>query len=254
MEIVAHRGASADAPENTGCSFKLGFAQHADAIEGDFHLTRDGAVVCMHDASTKRTADKDLILAQSTLAELRQLDIGAWKESRFAGERIATLDEVLKIVPSGKKIFIEIKCGEEIVPGMKRAIETSSLQPDQLRIISFSSDVIADVKKELPGVKAYWLTSYKKDEATGRFSPSVEEVLSTLKRIGADGLDTNANLEVLTPEFVERLRDAKMEFHAWTVDDPDVARQLIKLGVDSITTNKPGWLREQLGLTARDFR
>jgi glycerophosphoryl diester phosphodiesterase len=98
----------------------------------------------------------------------------------------------------------------------------------------------------MPGMKAYWLTSYKKDEQTGQYSPTHDQVLATLKRTQADGLDTRANTDVLTPAFVQKLRNAGLEFHCWTVNDPALARQMIQLGVDSITTDRPAYLRSQL--------
>jgi glycerophosphoryl diester phosphodiesterase len=246
--IVAHRGASYDAPENTHASFKLGLDQGADALETDFWLTADGHVVCMHDKDTKRTTGGATVrlVSEATLAELQSLDVGSWKSPKFATERPPTLLSALSLLPDGKLFLLEIKCGPEIVPQFKRDLEASGKPLSQLRIISFNADVVAAVKQQIPGIKAYWLTSYKKDEATGRKLPTHDEVLATLKRINADGLDTKADLDVLTPEFVKRLRDGGYEFHAWTVDDPAVAKKLVDLGVDSITTNRPGWLREQL--------
>ncbi|MDA1056051.1 MAG: glycerophosphodiester phosphodiesterase family protein, partial [Planctomycetota bacterium] len=77
--IIAHRGGSHDAPENTLAAFRLAFEQGADGIEGDFYLTRDNRIVCIHDADTKRVADKTLVVAESSLAELKRLDVGSWK-------------------------------------------------------------------------------------------------------------------------------------------------------------------------------
>jgi glycerophosphoryl diester phosphodiesterase len=109
--IIAHRGASHDAPENTLASFKLAWEQKADGIEGDFYLTKDGKIVCIHDKTTKRTSGQkvELDVAASTLAELRKVDVGAWKDPKYAGEKMPTLEEVLAIVPAGKVFFIEIK-------------------------------------------------------------------------------------------------------------------------------------------------
>src|SRR5689334_354029 len=107
--VVAHRGASHEAPENTLAAFRLAWEQGADAIEGDFYLTRDREIVCIHDDNTKRTSGEDLSVAASTLAQLRRLDVGRWKDPKWKGERIPTLTEVLATIPAGKRIFIEIK-------------------------------------------------------------------------------------------------------------------------------------------------
>lgn len=242
--IVAHRGASYDAPENTLAAFRLAWEQGADVIEGDFYLSSDGKIVCIHDKTTKRTAGTNLSVAKTPFADLRNLDVGSWKDPRFADERIPTLEEVLAIVPDGKKILIEVKCGPEIIAPMKEVIAASKLKPEQIAVIAFDSRVIAESKRKLPHLKAFWLTSYRKTPA-GDLEPSIEQILTTLKEIKADGLDSNAHPE-LDRAFVQKLRDAKMQFHVWTVDDPGIAQKFMELGVDSITTNRPAWLRKQL--------
>ena len=243
--IVAHRGASEAAPENTLAAFREAWQQGADAIEGDFALTKDGEIVCIHDRDTQRTTGHKLIVAESTLAELRELDAGSWKHSRFARERIPTLDEVLDLVPPERTIFIEIKCGPEIAETLSQVVSRSKLSPSQIRIISFNSEVIAAVKKLRPDLKAFWLTSFKRDKKTGHWQPTIEQILATLERVHADGLDCRAH-EVVDHGFVQKLRGRSHEFHAWTVDEGPTARRLCRLGVDSITTNIPARLRLEI--------
>ncbi len=244
--IVAHRGASATAPENTLAAFRLAWDEGADAIEGDFYLSRDGQIVTIHDDNTERTGGVKQRVVDCTLAELQQLDVGSWKSPVYQGERIPTLPEVLAIVPADKKILIEIKCGPEIVPQLKRALADSQLAPEQTIVISFQESVISAVKNQIPAIKAYWLTGYKQDKATGRWTPALPDVLATLKRLGADGLDTQANRDVVNEQFVQAIRDAGFELHVWTIDEADDARHFRQLGVDSITTNRPQWIRQQL--------
>jgi len=243
--IVAHRGASHDAPENTLAAFRLAWEKGADCIEGDFYLSADGEIVCIHDSSTKKTAGVNKKVAKTTFEELRKLDVGSWKGEQFKGEKIPTLDEVLATVPEGKTILIEIKCGPEIVPVLKEKLAASDLKPEQTIVIAFDEHVVAATKEQIPEINAYWLTGYK-EKMTGGYKPSLETVLSTLRRVKADGLDTNANEKVVDEEFVRQLRDAGMEFHIWTVNDPQVAARFRKLGVDSITTDRPAFLREHL--------
>jgi glycerophosphoryl diester phosphodiesterase len=246
QHIVAHRGASRDAPENTLAAFRLAWAQGADGVEGDFRLTADGEIVCMHDRDTLRTSGAELVVAESTLAALRALDVGSWKAPRFAGERVPTLDEVLASVPAGRFVLIEVKCGPEIVPALDRSLTATALAPRQLRVIAFDPAVIAACKARMPEIDAYWLTGHERDEATGRWSNSLAETLPTLARIGADGLDTSVPPEVVDAAFVRALRAARMQVHAWTVDDARTAARLYWLGVDSITTNVPAELRAAL--------
>lgn len=244
--IVAHRGASHDAPENTLAAFRLAWEQGADAIEGDFYLTQDGEIVCIHDANTKRTGGVDLSVPASTLAKLRRLDVGRWKDPKWQGERIPALADVLAAVPAGKKIYIEIKCGPEIVPHLPPVLEQSGLKPEQTIVISFNDKVIDAVRRQIPGINAHWLTGFKQDKVTRTFQPTPDKVLETLERIQASGLDVNANRTIVDAAFVKRLRDKQLEFHVWTVNDAELARHFQQLGADSLTTDRPGFLRQQL--------
>jgi glycerophosphoryl diester phosphodiesterase/cephalosporin-C deacetylase-like acetyl esterase len=244
--IIAHRGASFDAPENTLAAFQLAWQQGADGVEGDFYLTKDCRIVCIHDKDTTRTSGVSLSVADSTLAELRTLDVGKWKGDRFAGETIPTLEEVLATVPDGKRLLIEIKCGNEIVPVLSNVLDDSEIADDQIAIIAFDRDVIATAKKQLPNIKAFWLTGYKQDAEAGTWHPSVDEVLTTIKNLRADGVDTHAHDEVIDADFAKRLRAAGAEFHCWTVNDPNIAVRMQRLGVDSITTDRPAFIRENL--------
>ncbi len=244
--IIAHRGASAEAPENTLAAFKLAWKKGADGIEGDFYLSRDGQIVTIHDATTKRTANKNLVVADSTLAQLRKLDFGSWKSKEYAGERIPTLSEVLAIVPPGKKIFIEIKCGPEIVPELKNVLSTSKLNPSQTIVIAFDKKVIVAVKDQIPQIKAYWLTGFKRSKLTGKWHPTIATLMKTLKAIGADGLDTQNNMAIVNADFVKTLRAAELEFHVWTIDKPSEARYFQRLGADSLTTNHAKEIRQSL--------
>lgn len=244
--IVAHRGASFVAPENTLASFREAWQQGADVVEGDFYLTKDGQIACIHDKTTERTSGgtSKLKIADSTLEELRAVDVGTWKASKYAGERIPTLEEVLATIPANGKIFVEVKCGTEIVEPLQAALTKSNLRDEQIIIICFNQDVVRQCREKMPQYKASWLTSYKEDKKTGKWNPSLASVVTALKQTGATGLGTQANDTVVTPEFVKAIREAGVECHVWTVNDPKQAQRYAGLGFDSITTDKPAEIRE----------
>lgn len=246
VDIVAHRGASADAPENTMSSFKRGYEQGADADELDVHLTKDGKVIVIHDYDTKRVAGVDKKIAQSTFEELRKLDVGKW--GKWAGkgfsEKLPSLDEALAVVPDGKRILIEIKVHPEIMPALEEVIRRSKLKPEQTVFISFHYDTIQAVKKRFPERQAYWLTDYKQDKKTGEF-PKLDELIKKAKAAKADGLDLSFKFP-LDAANVKQIKDAGLQCHVWTVDDAAKARELAAAGVDSITTNRPGALRKEI--------
>ncbi len=241
-EIIAHRGAAHDAPENTLAAFQLAFEQNAAGIEADFHLTKDREIVCIHDANAKRTSGKDLVIADSTLAELKKLDFGSWKGKNWIGEKIPVLKEVFSIIPDDKKIFIEIKCGPEIIQPLKNIIDKTKLKSEQIVIISFNQNVIKESKKILPKQKTYLLTGFKKDEKNGEFHPTAKELVTILKKINADGADCQG-IPQIDEAFVNEIKKAGKEIHIWTIDSPETAKRFRKLGVDSLTSNRPELLK-----------
>jgi glycerophosphoryl diester phosphodiesterase len=103
--------------------------------------------------------------------------------------------------------------------------------------------VVAAAKKTRPDLKAYWIVSLK--PAKGKKLPSAEELIAKATAIGADGLDLSAS-DVLDEDFARKVRTAGLKFYVWTVNDLALARRMAEIGVDGITTDRPGWLREQL--------
>ena len=247
VELIAHRGESFDAPENTLAAFNLAWRRGVPAIELDVHLTADGRLVCIHDKTTERTTGADLVVAESTLEQLRALDAGSWKSDAYAGEPIPTLEEALATIPDGSRCFIEVKVGPEAVPALVRAVEASGKSPEQLPVISFNAETLAEAKRALPEHPMYFLSGFRRDEQTGAWTPPIEDLIATARSLGADGLDLNYR-GPYDPGFVARVRDAHMGLYIWTVDDPESARELADLGVDGITTNRAEWMRDRLGV------
>lgn len=247
--IVGHRGASFDAPENTLAAFKLAWEQHADGVEGDFYVTKDQQVVCIHDADTKRTAGEKRIVAQSTLAELRELEYGKWKNPKFAGEPIPTFQEVLDAIPAGKLFVIELKVGPEIVPLIKKSLdkELGAAAGKKFLIISFNADTVAKCKELLPSIRAHWLTGFKQDKKTGQWTPNADSICEVVAECKADGVGMKGETEVVDQRFVQQLREKGCrEFHVWTIDEVKDAVFFKGLGAIGITTNRPALIREGL--------
>ena len=239
--IVAHRGASHDAPENTIAAFRLAWQQNADAIEADFHLTADNQVVCIHDKTTERTSpgQANLKIADSNLAELKKLDVGTWMSKAFTGETMPTLTEVMATIPEGKKIFVEIKCGVEIVLHLLKAVANSKLKAEQIVFISFNQEVVRAMRTKLPQYKCNWLTSYKNDNQQQEWQPSQQQVMDMLKELKPTGIGSNFNLEMVDRTFVDLVKATGVEFHVWTIDDPEMIGKAIAMNIDSVTTNRP---------------
>ncbi len=233
--IVAHRGASKDAPENTLEAFRLAWLQNADAIEGDFRLTKDGQIVCMHDEDTSRTCGEKMIVSESTYSELSSLD-ASFQFDNIPSQSVPLLSDVFKTVPDNKGVYIEVKCGPEIVPALITAIINSNLTKEQISIIAFDASVIKALKSVAPDIKANLLY----DVASPVDS---NELLDCLKNIKADGLGSN---NMNSKKLIDTIIQSGFKYHSWTVDDSKTAKKLLEWGASSIATNRPGYLRQQL--------
>ena len=234
--IIAHRGASYDAPENTLAAVSLAWEKGADAVEIDVHLSSDQQIIVIHDKSTKRTTDQNYEVKETPSETLRTLDAGSWKDEAFSGEKIPFLEEVMATVPEGKKLFIEVKCGPEIIPVLTKQIESSGIE-ERLVIISFHFEVVKQSREVMPGIPAFFL-HYTLTRRYGK------DWITKAREANLSGL--NFRYRGITPSFTHKVHAAGMKMFAWTVDDPKEALRLTRLGIDGITTNRPAWLREEL--------
>ena len=241
--IIAHRGVSFDLPENSLPAFNMSWNHAADGIEGDFHLTKDGAIVCIHDENTGRVCKQNIVVRDSTLKELKALDLDCQGTENLQ-IKIPTLNEVLEILPDGKKIFIEVKCGSEIVEPLFSELTRSKLNSNDAVIISFDEEVIKEFKVIAPNYRALLLYSYKQlNRNSSEVGCNINNLIDVMRNIKADGLGTDNEF---SKTLVEQTINAGFEYHSWTIDSIDVAQKLINWGSSSITTNKPGHLIQQL--------
>ena len=257
--IIAHRGSSAQAPENTLPAFQLAWEQGADAIEGDYQLTKDGHIVCFHDKDTKRIAGQPLTVANATLEELRQLDVGSiqtqaseralrsWSADKFKGTRMPTIAEVFATVPAGKKIFIEIKCGPEIIDPLLRELASSGLTPEQVVVIGFDSALLKSLKERDPKWQTAWLCSFEK-RANGKPQNAPAKILKTLKEMRALALMSGGG--DVDKGLLDQIRAAGIEHYVWTINDPKLGPTYKAQGVDAIITDLPAEMRAALNSSA----
>jgi glycerophosphoryl diester phosphodiesterase len=246
VEIIAHRGASYDAPENTLASVKLAWEQNADAVEIDVWLTKDQQIVLMHDKTPKRYGGPDTPVSEMTLAQLRDLDVGAWKDPRWAGEKVPLLAEVLPIIPEGKRLFVEIKCGPEILPPLQTVLEESKIPSERVVLISFSDEVMKLAARRFPELECYWIVGIKRDKLTQQPSKSAESILNTFDQIGVSGLDLGGDSSLFTEAYLAEIRRREIPWYVWTINSIEEAKRLRNLDVRGITTDRPGYLKAGL--------
>ena len=253
--VIAHRGASVQAPENTLPAFRLAWEQGADAIEADFQLTKDGHIVCFHDKDTKRVNGRQLAIAEATLEELRQLDVGgiqpqdteralrSWTGDQYKGVRMPTGAEVFATVPAGKKVFIEIKCGREIIDPLLRELAASGLTPDRVVVIGFDSTLLKSLKERDPKWQVAWLRSFDK-QPNGKPRNAPAKVVKTLKEVNAVALMSGRG--DVDKGLLDQIRAAGIEHYVWTINDPKLAPAYRAQGVDAIVTDLPAEMRAAL--------
>lgn len=243
--IIAHRGASHDAPENTLAAINLAWEQDVAAVEIDIHLSKDNKIVVIHDGNTHKTTGKNEDVVNQTLAELKQLDAGKYKGDRWRNERIPTLDEVLSTVPKGKRLFIEIKCRDTVLPILRETLQSASVRPEQITLIGFDLPLMTRAKKLMPGYEACFLYDFKKDVISGHWKPAAEDIVSAAQRAGVDGLDLFA-CDAVNEPLVKLVQNAGLTIYVWTVNDPTEAKRLHDLEIDGITSDRPLWLKNEL--------
>ena len=239
--IIAHRGESYDAPENTHASINLAWKRNDDAVEIDLQLTKDERIVVIHDKSTLRTGGKLKRISSNTYDNLLQVEIGKFKGRKWKYERIPLLDDVIDKVPKNKILFTEVKSDYRIVKPLKNLIRQKGVESNQVKFIGFDINTMKLLKISLPEFESYWIIEGKHYKSKSLLKSSIEKC----KAAGVDGLDIQAR-KYLNSEVIKFVKNNGLHIYTWTVDDPVRAKQLYMDGIDGITTNKASWLKEQL--------
>ena len=229
---IGHRGASGDYPENTIAAFRAAIGAGAQMCELDVQLTRDGAVVVIHDDTVDRTTNGKGAVAKKTLAELKQLDAGArFKGGTARGERIPTLDEVFAATSGRCGLNIELKAGE--VEGAVATLMRKWNAMDTSMVSSFEWNRLAAIREIDPVVRIGVLAEKK--------APAMLEKATQLRAYAI-----NPRFDMVTPGLCEDAHARGLKVLAWTVDLPEQMRRQLDCGVDGIMTNYPARLREVL--------
>jgi len=237
-QVVAHRGASAEAPENTLAAFRRALEIGVDAVELDVHLTSDGELVVIHDPMLDRTTDGRGLVRDQTLAAMRRLDAGRWFGERFAGERIPTLAEALDLLRS-VRVIVEVKNGPIYYSGIaaRVAAEVRSTGHPSVTASSFDHPVLVELKAEATRLGTTM------DAAVLFVGRPVDPVGLALDA-GADAL--HPHWAYLTPEMVGAAHAAALRVETWTVDDPLCLAHVVGMAPDGVMSNYPDRLREFL--------
>ncbi len=234
--VLGHRGASADAPENTLAAFRLALDEGADGFELDVWRCGTGELVVHHDPDTLRTGASDLRVTSSSLAELRRLDVGAWKGDRFRGERIPLLAEVLEGFP-GAVVNVEMK-SSGFPPDLllARAVARTLVDLDastRCIVSSFDAVLLATFRWVAPGVPTGLLIGADRH---WRLRAAVASRILRPRAI-------HPEWTLITPERVRGWTSRGLRVNAWTVDAPEEIPRLCEMGISAIVTNRPASIR-----------
>ncbi len=250
--IIAHRGASRAAPENTLAAFRLAWEMGADAVELDIRLSQDGEIVVMHDASTLRTTGYDALVRSLPLAALRELDAGSHKGNPWCNERVPTLREVLATVPAGRRIFIEIKETADIVAPLWaqlcEAFAEGVVEPGQVVVMTFSAEVSAAARACMPGLCMVYLGRFPK--LASEWEQEATRLVAHVGEAGLQGVSLGVSPEddpVCDARRWQILHEAGLLTFAWTVNDLGLALRLLGEGVGGIITDVPDCLLARRG-------
>ncbi|PYR07184.1 MAG: hypothetical protein DMF99_23840 [Acidobacteria bacterium] len=260
-QLIAHRGASGYAPEHTAAAYRLAMEQHAEFVEPDLAVTKDGVLICLHDDALKRTTNAAEVFPQRepwlandfTLEEIKRLDAGSWFKPAFAGQRIQTFQEAIDLVRGKAGLYPELKSPElyrsRHVDQVKLFVDVirkngldkpESLKTTPVIIQSFDDEAVRRVAKELPSIPRVLLV-----ERDGDVSEPRLRVIKTF----ATGVAPEKSLVAQHPEMVKQAHALGLTVTCWTfrADEKttfasvrdEMAHFLYDLGIDALFTNNP---------------
>jgi len=233
--LIAHRGASADAPENTIAAFELALEQGADGLQLDVHLSADGHPVVIHDFTLERTTDGAGPVSALRMRELKRLDAGGWHDRRFQGQRIQTLQEVLERFRERTRFWLELKGGSVLYPGLEeRVVSTIEIYDvaDRVLVQSLDPATIVEVRTLNRGIRVGAVVARAPLDRALLLPGTVDAICPALA----------ACSEGLTGE----VRNAGLGCYVWTVNEPAQVDRLVGWGVSGIITDQPGAQRARL--------
>lgn len=244
--VVAHRGASGYAPENTLASIKKAIAMGVDMVEIDVQLTKDKQVVLMHDLTVDRTTNGKGKVRDLQFDEIRKLDAGSWFSSEYAGEKIPTLEEVIETVKGKCKLLIEVKR----VKTNKPEIEAKIIQLidkynayDWCIVQSFETEVVKNIQALDKSVECHKLVTMNLSVLPLHLDSRIKTgTIYKYKTVQA----INPYFKMLNKRKVDKIHSRGQKIITWTVNEKEDMKRMIEMGVDGIITNYPDRLIELL--------
>ena len=241
--VIAHRGFSRVAPENTIAAAKKAIEVGIYGSEFDVKQTKDHVPVVIHDGTVDRTTNGTGRVSELSLAEIRALDAGSWKDPQFAGERVPTLDEMLATFKGVKcRPVIEVK-GTEITDRVVASIRALNMV-EQAVLISSKKETLLAARALEPRLQCGLVMGDKQMPKEGSDDEKVAAIVAQARECDVRLVDMD--YRVVTAGVVAKLREERLTAWVWTVDEPEAMDNLIAWGIESITTNAPDVLLDRV--------
>jgi glycerophosphoryl diester phosphodiesterase len=241
LKVIAHRGASGDAPENTLAAIKLAWELNADGVEIDLRLSADNCPILFHDADLQRIAGVNLSIRHQTLESLRQYDVGQWKDPKWKGEKIPTLDTVISAIPNDKILLLELKEGPELIPAIERTFMSASVNMNNLWFMSFDLSTVSQVKSMHSNWQTLLLVGNPRSDSLRELNSKIVDA----KNVRANGLGL-ANAWFDTLQLIPSINYSQLLLSVWTVNDTVEAQNWASIGAKMITTDFPDQISTSL--------
>ena len=242
--IIAHRGASKFAPENTLASVNAALKLNPNRIEIDVQQTKDSVIVLMHDTTLGRTTNGKGLIKEKTFLELTKLDAGSWFSEEFSKERIPTLEAIIKLIDGKCELIIEIKKGGDYYPNIEKNILNiikKHKAESWVIIHSFDSEILERMHQLNPNIALHKLLVGKL-----KFVPFI--VSNQFESLNIDSQPYikaySLNYAFANRDIIKLLKSKGKEINVWNVNDAHSANELISLGVDGIITDNPNLLKD----------
>ncbi|WP_030159585.1 glycerophosphodiester phosphodiesterase [Streptomyces sp. NRRL S-244] len=241
VRVIAHRGASHEHPEHTLAAYRQAIDDGADALECDVRLSADGRLVCVHDRRVERTSDGRGVVSAMTYEELAGLDFGGWKGEAHRGAQVLLFEDLLKEVLTADRpvgLAVETKhptrAGGRLEAELVRVLREHGLadgSDGRVEVMSFSRNALIRLNRLAPGLPAVYLIERRLRPARPPFAGHAGPGIDLLRK---------------DPGLVARLKARGLRVRVWTVDEPEDVELCVRLGVDTLITNRPREVREYL--------
>ncbi|MFJ3515481.1 glycerophosphodiester phosphodiesterase [Streptomyces sp. NPDC090131] len=241
VRVIAHRGASHEHPEHTLAAYRQAIADGADALECDVRLTADHKLVCVHDRRVERTSDGRGVVSAMTYEELSALDFGGWKGGEHRGAQVLLFEDLLKeALAAGRPVGLAVetkhptRAGGRLEAELVRVLKDHGLADGSaglVEVMSFSRNALTRLHRLAPGLPAVYL---------------IERRLRPVRPPFATHAGPGIDLVRRDPGLVARLKAKGLAVRVWTVDEPEDVELCLRLGVDTLITNRPREVRAQL--------